>query len=351
MTVEIRVAQNKDAMEWDNLITQSAHGTLFHHWDWLKITEKHTGTQLYPLFGIKNGVPVGVFPVFFQRIGTTKMAFSPPPHAALFFLGPVLAGYDTLKQEKRENIYSDFQNSIENFIKNELRANYIYISLSPGLQDPRPFIWSGYSIEPLYDYEIDLTQGSEFLLRTLDKKQRQDINRAKRRGIMIEVGQKTDFDKILDLMELRYEQQGKVVTVSRSYLTDIFNTYKQNITVFVAKQGGEIVTGLIDLHYKDTNYSWIGNLKPIIQISPSPTDLLYWEDVCYCIEHGFKYYTVLGAAGDNRLHSYYAEKFNPKLNIRFLAKKTAFSSSIFERGYTNILKPLKGRMMHHISEV
>ena len=102
--------------EWDRIISESPHGTLFHQWNWLKITERHTRSTLYPLIGIKNGVPVGVFPLFFQKKGPVRMVFSPPPHAALFYLGPVMAGYDTLKQEKRENNYSEFQNSVENFI-------------------------------------------------------------------------------------------------------------------------------------------------------------------------------------------------------------------------------------------
>ena len=58
------------------------------------------------------------------------MVFSPPPHAALFYLGPVLAGYDTLKQEKREINYIDFQNSVENFINNDLKAQlYQYFTI------------------------------------------------------------------------------------------------------------------------------------------------------------------------------------------------------------------------------
>ena len=164
MTVEIRIANNADAQEWDRIISESPHGTLFHQWNWLKITEKHTQTKLYPLIGIKNGVPIGVFPLFFQKKGPVRMVFSPPPHAALFYLGPVLTGYDTLRQEKWENMYIDFQNSVENFIINELKANYISISLSPALQDPRPFTWSGYTIEPHYDYVIDLSKGADYLI-------------------------------------------------------------------------------------------------------------------------------------------------------------------------------------------
>jgi hypothetical protein len=350
MTVEIRVASNADAQEWDRINSESPHGTLFHQWNWLKITEKHTQTKFFPLIGIKDNITIGIFPLFFQKKGPLKMVFSPPPHSALFYLGPVLTRNERLRQEKWEKIYGDFQYSVDNFIKNELKANYINISLSPGLQDPRPFDWSGYLVEPLYDYEIDLTKGTEHLFKTIDKKQRQDLTRAKKKGITVEIGQKNEFDRILDLMEIRYKQQDKIVTVPRAYLADIYEYYKDHITVFVAKYEDEIVTGLIDLHYKDVIYSWIGNLKPIIKISPSPTDLLNWEAVSYGCDQGFKYYVLLSAAGNERLHSYSSAKFSPELKFRFNAKKTSIATSLFEKGYVNILKPLRGRMKHLISE-
>jgi hypothetical protein len=350
MTVEIRTAQNADAKEWDRIISESPHGTLFHHWDWLKITEKHTQTKLYPLIGIKNGVSIGVFPLFFQKKGPARMVFSPPPHAALFYLGPVFAGYEMLRQEKWENMYLDFQNSVENFIINELRANYISISLSPGLQDPRPFTWSGYTIEPNYDYAVNLSKGIDYLYASLDRKLRADIKRAKGKGMIVEIGTKKEYEEILDLMDIRYTQQAKVITESKDYFLDLYDIHEDNLKIFVVKINGEIVTGTIDLQYRDTLYCWIGNPKPINPVSPSPNDLLICECVRYASENGLKYHTTFGAAGNERLHTYYAAKFNPELKIRFHAKKTSFVSRISEKGYTTILKPLRGRMRHLMSE-
>ena len=65
-----------------------------------------------------------------------RMVFSPPPHAALFHLGPVFVEYGALTQEKRENNYLEFQNSVENFIINDLKAHYVSISLSPAFRIP-----------------------------------------------------------------------------------------------------------------------------------------------------------------------------------------------------------------------
>ena len=342
MTFEIRVANSQDAKEWDEINAKSPHGTLFHQWEWLKITEKHTQTTLYPLIGIKGSTSIGIFPLFFQKKGPIRMVFSPPPHTALFYLGPVLAGYDTLKQEKREINYIGFQNSVEHFITHELKAQYISISLPPGLQDPRPFTWSGYSFEPQYDYIIDLSIGIDSLLQTLDKRGRQNLTHAKKRGMSVELGGKKEYEKILDLMEIRYIQQGKNVTVSREYFLDLYKVYKNNLKIFVAKVDGDIVTGSIDLQYRDTHYSWIGNPKPKKQIAPSPNDLLIWESVRYACEQGFRYYVTMNAAGDKRLHSYYASKFDPELKAHLSVKKKTNLAGLLEKGYISFIKSLLG---------
>jgi hypothetical protein len=343
MTFELRIATNEDAKDWDAIISQSPHGTIFHQWNWLKITEKHTQTMLYPLIGIKGSTPIGVFPLFFQKKGSIRMVFSPPPHAALFYLGPVMAEYDTLKQEKREINYIGFQNSVERFISSELKAQYISISLPPGLQDPRPFTWSGYRFEPQYDYIIDLNISLESLLQTLDKKGRQNLTHAKKRGMSVELGGKKEFEKILDLMDVRYAQQGKNVTVLREYFLDLYDSYKDYLKIFVAKSEGEIISGCIDFQYRDTHFSWIGNPKPKKPISPSPNDLLIWESVRYAHERGCRYYVTMNAAGDKRLHSYYASKFDPELKAHFTVKKHSYLTGILEKGYSEVIKPLKGR--------
>ena len=344
MTVEIHISHDDDAQRWDTIISQSPHGTIFHSWKWLKIIEKHTQSMLYPLVGIKNGIPIGVFPLFFQKKGPIRMVFSPPPHVSLFYLGPVLVGYDKLTQEKREVNYIEFQKSAENFIKNELKPNYINIVLSPNLQDPRPFTWLEYSTELHFDYVIDLSCGLDKLLQTLDKRRRQNLILGKKRGISVEIGGKKEYETILDLMEIRYAQQGKISTTPRDYYLDIYEAFKDNIKIFVAKVDCEVLTGNIDIQYRDTHYSWIGNPKPTTAISPSPNDLLIWAGVKHAYERGFKYYVTMNAAGNKRLYSYYASKFDPALKVHFSAKKSSFISGMLEMGYMNILKPIQGQL-------
>jgi hypothetical protein len=343
MTIEICVAHNNDIDEWNTIISQSPHGTLFHYWNWLKITEKHTNMKLYPLIGIKGSTTIGIFPLFFQQKGPVRMVFSPPPHAALFYLGPVFARYDDLRQKNHFNNYLDFQNSVEFFINKYLKPHYTSIALTPYFNDARPFSWSGYTVEPNYDYVIDLSVGMDNLLSTLDKRGRQNLNHAKKKGMRIEIGGKKEYEKILDLMEIRYAQQGKILTASRQYYLDIYDAYNDHLKVFVAYVHDEIVSGSIEIQYRDSHFSWIGNPKSKNPISPSPNDLLIWESIRYAYEQGFRYYITMNAAGNKRLHSYYASKFNPELKVHFSMKKNSLFAGVLEKVYTGFLKPQTGK--------
>jgi len=346
MTVELRIAQNNDAEEWDALIAQSPHGTLFHTWNWLKITEKHTHTKLFPVMGIQDTIPIGILPLFFQKKGPLRMAFSPPPESFLPYLGPVLAGFDTLKQEKRENNYIGLHAAVEHFLNQELHANYTSISLPPALQDLRPFTWSGYSTEPQYDYVTDLSIGPDALLQTLDKKLRQNMNRARKRSMTVEIGGKRELETILDLMEVRYAEQEKFLGWSKDYFPALYDAYKDNLKIFVVNVDDEVVTGSIDFEYRDGHYSWIGGPKPKNPISPSPNDFLIGESVRYAAEQGFRYYVTMSAASDQRLHSYYVTKYNPECEIRYTVKKTSFVTGLSEKGYLDVYKPIKGKILH-----
>ena len=124
-------------------------------------------------------------------------------------------------------------------------------------------------------------------------------------------------------------------------------SYKNNLKIFVAKVDGEIVTGSIDFQYRDTHYSWIGNPKPKTRISPSPNDLLIWESVRYACEQGFRYYVTMNAAGDKRLHSYYASKFDPELKAHLSVKKHSIPGRNIGKRVYKYIKAIEGKGEAH----
>lgn len=340
MNLNLYLAERSDAEKWDQIVHDSPHGTIFHSWNWLEIAEKQSGFCLHPLMGLYGDEVVGVMPLFHKEVYGMSVVISPLPHRGLLYLGPVLRLADYRQQSKKEEIYASFINAINQYITEELQARYVLISLPPKLSDPRPFTWSGYTVAPNYNYETDVSIGAENLFLSLPKKKRQDIRRADKKSITVEIGGEKELESVYHLMERRYWEQGRSVQVPLDYLFEIYDTFSDNIKIFVAKQNDEIVTGLIDILYKDSLFSWIGNPKPPHKISPSPNDLLIWEEVQFCCNNNLSSYITMGTAGNERLHSYYSSKFNPRLDVRFSAKKSTFYAGCIESGYQHLYKPL-----------
>jgi hypothetical protein len=112
----------------------------------------------------------------------------------------------------------------------------------------------------------------------------------------------------------------------------------------------EIITGAIRINFRDILYGWVGNPKPRQRISPSPNHLLFWETIRYATEYGFRNYVTMSAAGNERLHEYYAARFNPELKIRYVATKKSFIAEKSEKVYRDALKPMYGIIKYRLSK-
>ncbi|WOF16347.1 aminoacyltransferase [Methanoplanus sp. FWC-SCC4] len=341
MEIILKVASEKDTELWDNIVESSPQGSIFHTMKWLKIAEKYSDCRLIPVIGYNNTVPIAILPLFYKKKLLLRMVFSPPPHVGIMYLGPVFVDYDSLKQNKKEIYYEKFQNELDKFIQQELRANYISIFLPPNLPDPRPFKWAGYEVEPTYDYHIDLSCGIEQIWQNFKKKIRVDVKKSLKQGVILEEGEHEEIDAINALLVKRYDDQNRQLSLPKEYLHEIYDSFGDNVKVTVAKFDGKIVTGSIKLQYKDEVLSWIGSTKPYFDLSPSPNSLLSWEEIKEASEKNICHYIRMGTAGNQRLHSHFS-KFDPDLRLRFNVKKASALANFAEKGYVSVLKPVSG---------
>lgn len=343
MRIELRIAEEDEREKWDALVETSPQGTIFHTWKWLKIMEKHTKSMLYPIIGMKGTTPIGIYPVFYLKNIFFKSVFSPPPWVSVPYLGPVIVDYDELKQDKKEAVFIEFQRKVDAFIQSELKTYFTLISSPPGLLDARPFKRSGYQVEPIYNYIIDLSKGEDYVWEQFKRNLRNDISRAKSREIFVEDGSKDELEWIINAIVTRYEEQNKVTSTSKEYIFDLYKAfYPQNMKIFVAKYNGELIGGIINIYYKNEILNWLGNVKASVE-GISPNELLHWEAIKWAIEHDLKYYELIGANTERLCH--YKSKYNPDLLICFSAKKySSIISKLAETAYFKILKPMSAKI-------
>ena len=339
MSVKLEIVGEDERDRWDTLVESSPHGTIFHTWKWLKIMEKHTESKLYPVIGLKGTTPIGVFPLFYQKNFLVKMMFSPPPHLAMPYLGPALVDYDKLKQGKKESIFIEFQKQVDDFIFSEPKPSYVSISSSPSLLDSRPFKWTGYEVEPMYNYLFDLSGGADYVWKGFKKHLRQNISRAENRGITIKEGFKEELELIYDSLFDRYKEQDITLPVTKEYLLDLYSSFHpHSLRIFVAEYQREIIGGMVDIYYGSKVVSWLGNAKANVE-GVSPNELIQWEAIKWACEHDFKYYEEVGGNTPRLCH--YKSKYNPNLSVYLSAGKYSTHIKFLETVYKHVRKYMR----------
>ncbi len=326
MTIEIKLANEIDSAQWDRIIDDSAIGTIFHKWKWLRIVEKHLKMKLLPFIISENDNPVGIYPVFLQKRLFFDLAFSPPPRALMLYLGPVIIN-ENKNQDKNEQIHIELQNKMDEIFKKN-NVKYIRIKTSPGLYDIRPFKWSGYDTDPLYTYFLDLSDGIEVIWGNLKKKLRQNIRNAEEKGIKIKEGNQENIEDYHNMMKATFEHQGiDIGTDYRELLYDLYRQfYPDNLRIFIAEYENKIVGIQLVTSFKNRISLWTGSPRTDI-LRGIPNELMQWEIIKRAHGESYKILEIMDAGDDPRFRHFKA-KFNPKPQIWYSNEK--YSSYIFK---------------------
>jgi hypothetical protein len=329
MGLTIKILDTNSEKAWNEVVFSSPWGTLFHTVEWLKVVQKHSSAEYFPLLFYKGSQLVAIYPLFVLKQGPIKVALSPPSRSYMLYLGPIFADYESMKQDKKESIYVQVQQEIDRYIFEKQECKFARIRSSPGLYDSRPLRWSGYTVEPFYTYRIDLTRGIDHVWEQFDRKLRVDITKAEREGVTVRTGDKNDLVFIHDLLYKRYREQGLEPVDYKIFLSDIYEKfYPDNLKVFVAEHNGQKIGGTINLHYKNIMYLWVGVPKADL-VGISVNDLVQWEAIKWAQAAGLDYYEEMDAGDDPRLR-HFKSKYNPDLVIWYSAKK--YSSNAYKLG-------------------
>jgi CelD/BcsL family acetyltransferase involved in cellulose biosynthesis len=329
MAFTITTLDSSKEKAWDDLVNSSSFGTLFHTVEWLRLVQKQTNAEYLPLMFYKGTQLAAIYPVFIQKQGPVKVALSPPSRSYMLYLGPVIADYESMKQDKKESTYIQVQQELDNHIFTIKGCRFARIRSAPGLYDSRPLRWSGYTVEPLYTYRIDLTAGIEHVWEQFDRKLRVEIHKAQREGVTVRDGDLDDLEFIHDSLYSRYTKQGISPVNYKKFLQDLYRKFHpDNLRIFVAEYKGERIGGTINLVFKSGMYLWVGIPKTGL-VGISPNDLIQWEAIRWAQKNGLEFYEEMDAGDDPRLR-HFKSKYNPDLVIWYSATK--YSSVIYRIG-------------------
>jgi hypothetical protein len=335
--MEIKIASDSDEQKWDEIVGRASNGELFHTWKWLKTIEKYSTQKrggkptFYPVFLMEKEKIVGIYPLFLFRNPFVTSCYSPPSNVDTLYLGPLFPEIDKLLPAKKQIFLHDVQITVDRFIRNDLKANYIQISTPPGFDDCRFFKWAGYETEARYTAYLDLGNGTDLIWKNLNRSTRQSIEKAKKEGVEIIEGDREDIGFIYDLLKERNR-----IASPREFLDSVFSTFSQGyLRVLIAKVGSERLSGIITVMYKDKVTFWIGAPKCSYK-GASPNELLLWEAITWSEANNFKRFEIEGA--DDYSLFPFKRKFNAKPVIYFQMKWLSPTLRFLASIYNGIIK-------------
>lgn len=193
--LKIRPLSQAEFPQWDELVSLSERGALFHSTTWLKASGEKV--VIYGCFR-GNELVAGLPFVQSTRACVVKCAEHPPltPYLGILFRESAGKYVSTISAKKK------FSAALAKRLKENFQV--IRFGFSPGPADLQPFIWEGFSCSVKYTYILNLDD-LERVWEGMDEKRRNDIRRAEKDGIYVE--DDAGFGEIFTLVEKTFQRQ------------------------------------------------------------------------------------------------------------------------------------------------
>ena len=250
--IESREISRSDLSQWDELVAQSPHGTIFHKTAWLNACTEFTGKKL-KIFGcFRDDMLVGGCSLLigkkwgFVSFAVSNSGFTP-------YGGFVLSPFPSSSVHKQETFSRQI---IESLIARIKKEHYVSIVVwnSPEFIDIRPFLSGGWRSNLQYTYDFDLGVNIESHIDTRLKK---TMRMAEKQQFIFEPS--SDISKFYTLLCQTYARKNLKPAASERFITDICSFIRdQNCgEMVVAKTpDGEIVCAEIVIWDTKKAYRW-----------------------------------------------------------------------------------------------
>lgn len=320
-----------DKKLWDGLVDTSPRGMLFHKWDFLRIIEKYTGYRLRPYGIYKDGEPIGLFPVFFKKIGGLKFAYSPPQGTLAYipYMGPIpTSAFEGLDFREKKTytalMYREVARELGGYA-----PDFTSMLLAPPMDDIRPLLAEGYDAEILYTYRFDLRKPIEEVWNGLEGDCRKKLKRCGKYDLAVK--RANDVDTLYGIMADCLHGQGRTFFHRQSpdYLKELLEAYPDNLKMSLLYLDKAAVGAHMHCLYKGLGLGWCGGV--LVNDRIALNEYFEWETIKLLKAEGYRCYENWG--GDMRRLSFFKAKFNPELVPYFHVRKTSVVGRLTEWGH------------------
>ena len=197
---------------WDEMVSRSVHGTVFHYSWWLEAS----GCE-FEILGYRDsegrlqaGIPL-------PRRKRASLVLFHSPNLLTPYLGPIFALSPSMRENTKLSLMRNVGEKLARTIQGFDSFNY---SLGPAAPDLQGFLWAGFQADLYYTFVIDSGTSPEEVLARMSDGHRTAIGNAERHGIRVETGD--NLDAFLDLHCKTFHHQGLEMPYDESLIRRLF---------------------------------------------------------------------------------------------------------------------------------
>jgi len=220
--VPVEFLEKSSKNEWNSFVDSSPQGSVFCYYEWLEFSTKNDFQILvYKENGrITAGMPLPFYstgkiglPPLTQKMGVLFEDFSNTKYVTRLEKEKkiIYEFIDVLKREKKS--YSmNFDWHFDNWL---------------------PFYWRGYEQTTRYTYVIDFSSKTlDQIWQDMDDRTRNSIRKAEKS--LLRISKTNDVKRFYEINKMTFERQKMEIPYSLEYVQKIYETFKDNISIFEA---------------------------------------------------------------------------------------------------------------------
>lgn len=244
--MEVQIITDRD--QWNSFLTRQSNGHLLQSFEWGELTES-LGNTIIRLGAFEHGSLVGTMMLSITAAPLPTAIPFPRPRWIYCCRGPNI-------EPGHEGALNALMNRVHSIAR---RENAIMFRLEPNITEveDRQEGWSGrfqqlgfqanpFSIHGRRNWVLDIRPDSDELFRHFNKKWRQNIRQAEKRGVTVRMGSsESDFDAFYKLLYSTSVQQ-RFFIHPRSYYERIFHTFIDtgNGALLIAEHNNQCIIGV-----------------------------------------------------------------------------------------------------------
>lgn len=289
---ELSISEEKTNLRWQEYVQLRPEAHFYFDYRWKTVLEDSFNHKPLYFFAQQNGKIIGVFPIFFINSRIIK-----PCLVSMPFLN-----YGGILADNKDVESFLFQGAVN--MANKLRANYIEI------RDFKRYEMKLTAREHKVTMILETGDSAEKTWANLDPKVRNEIRKAEKSGLKIEIGKSDMLDYFYEIFCHNMRDLGTPV-LSRHFFENMLKTFDKEVSIFLVRLGNKVIAASLTIcHMNVMEAPWASSIRAFNKLCPN--ELLYWEMIKYAIDRGCKKFDFGRCTKDSGTYRF-KKQWNPKI--------------------------------------